>query len=73
MGKSLSSYYFGAIMTENNQDQKTVAIQTIYVKDVSFEAPNSPGVFMEENISPKQRSIYQIPIIKLEKTHMMFL
>ena len=24
-------------MTENNQEQKTVAIQTIYVKDVSFD------------------------------------
>ena len=62
MGKSLSSHYFGAIMTETNQDQKTVAIQTIYVKDVSFEAPNSPGVFMEENIQPETK-------INLSNTH----
>ena len=49
-------------MTETNQDQKTVAIQTIYVKDVSFEAPNSPGVFMEENIVPETK-------INLSNTH----
>ena len=49
-------------MTENNQEQKTVAIQTIYVKDVSFEAPNSPGVFMEENIQPETK-------INLSNTH----
>ena len=49
-------------MTETDQDQKTVAIQTIYVKDVSFEAPNSPGVFMEENIQPETK-------INLSNTH----
>ena len=62
MGKSFSPNYIGAIMTETNQDQKTVAIQTIYAKDVSFEAPNSPGVFMEENIRPETK-------INLSNTH----
>ena len=62
MGKSFSPNYIGAIMTETTQDQKTVAIQTIYVKDVSFEAPNSPGVFMEENIQPETK-------INLSNTH----
>ena len=45
MGESLSTNNIGAIMTESNQVEKTVAIQTIYTKDVSFEAPNSPGGF----------------------------
>ena len=62
MGKSFSPNYIGVIMTETTQDQKTVAIQTIYVKDVSFEAPNSPGVFMEENIQPETK-------INLSNTH----
>ena len=30
---------------ENGNLEKLVALQTIYIKDVSFEAPNSPGVF----------------------------
>ena len=64
MGKSLSPYNFGVIMTETNQDQKTVAIQTIYVKDVSFEAPNSPGVFLEESVQPETKII-------LSNTHYM--
>ena len=62
MGKSFSPNYIGAIMTETTQDQKTVAIQTIYVKDVSFEAPNSPGVFLEEEVSPETK-------INLANTH----
>ena len=49
-------------MTESNQVEKTVAIQTIYIKDVSFEAPNSPGVFMEESIQPETK-------INLANTH----
>ena len=50
-------------MTEStNQVEKTVAIQTIYTKDVSFEAPNSPGIFMEESIQPETK-------INLANTH----
>ena len=34
-------------MTEQQQEQQFI-IQRIYVKDVSFEAPNSPGMFTQE-------------------------
>ena len=32
--------------------EKVVALQTMYIKDISFEAPNSPDVFLETDISP---------------------
>jgi preprotein translocase subunit SecB len=31
-----------------NQDQRQFAIQRIYLKDVSFEAPNAPDIFRKE-------------------------
>ena len=35
--------------TANEQEQQPqFSIQKIYVKDISFETPNSPGAFMEE-------------------------
>jgi preprotein translocase subunit SecB len=47
-----------------NEDstEKVVALQTMYVKDVSFEAPNSPEVFLESDISPETK-------INLSNTH----
>ena len=33
---------------ENQQQQPQFAIQRVYTKDVSFEAPNSPSVFRKE-------------------------
>ena len=33
--------------------EKVVALQTMYIKDISFEAPNSPDVFLETDISPE--------------------
>ncbi|BAZ92688.1 protein-export protein SecB [Thiohalobacter sp. COW1] len=35
-------------MSEANADDKQFAIQKIYVKDLSFETPNSPAVFTEQ-------------------------
>jgi len=38
-------------MSENeatNQDAREFALQRIYIKDVSFETPNSPTIFTEE-------------------------
>jgi len=38
-------------MSENqapNQDTREFALQRIYIKDVSFETPNSPTIFTEE-------------------------
>ena len=35
--------------------EKVVALQTMYIKDISFEAPNSPDVFLETDISPETK------------------
>ena len=35
-------------MTENQAEQREFALQRIYIKDVSFETPNSPAIFTEE-------------------------
>ncbi|MDH5516920.1 MAG: protein-export chaperone SecB [Gammaproteobacteria bacterium] len=37
----------------SEQAQKNFAIQKLYLKDVSFEAPLSPAVFSEENWAPE--------------------
>jgi len=42
--------------------ERVVALQTMYIKDVSFEAPNSPEVFLETDISPETK-------INLSNTH----
>lgn len=34
--------------TAENQAEQQFAIQKIYIKDISFESPNSPAVFTEE-------------------------
>ena len=42
--------------TENNEkNEKNVSLQTIYIKDLSFEAPNSPDIFLEEEITPETK------------------
>ena len=35
-------------MTEEKPDQKQILIQKIYMKDASFESPNTPQVYSEE-------------------------
>ena len=35
--------------TQENAEGQQLAIRSIYIKDASFEAPNSPAVFMSEN------------------------
>ncbi len=46
----------------NKTEEKLVSLQTMYIKDVSFEAPNSPGVFLEEEVKPETK-------INLANTH----
>lgn len=43
------------IMAENEQQapEKQLAIQKVYVKDFSFESPNTPQVFARSDWSPK--------------------
>ena len=35
-------------MTEQATSERQLVIQRIYTKDISFESPNSPGVFLQE-------------------------
>ena len=46
----------------DTKEERLVSLQTMYIKDVSFEAPNSPGVFLEEAVSPEAK-------INLANTH----
>lgn len=39
-------------MSEQPQDQRQFLVQRIYIKDISFEAPNTPQIF-QENWSPE--------------------
>lgn len=57
----------GGIMAEDqnkkeSETERVVALQTMYIKDVSFEAPNSPAVFLETDVSPETK-------INLSNTH----
>ena len=36
-----------------NQDQPVLSVQKIYTRDISFENPNAPEVFMNSENSPK--------------------
>lgn len=65
-------------MSEANADDKQFAIQKIYVKDLSFETPNSPAVFTGEwkpevnlNLNTESRGIaenvYEV-VLKLTVT-----
>ena len=46
----------------DTKEERLVSLQTMYIKDVSFEAPNSPGVFLEEEVLPETK-------INLANTH----
>ena len=38
---------------QQNADSKHFDIQRIYIKDVSFETPNSPEIFLQQEWKPK--------------------
>ena len=46
----------------DTKEERLVSLQTMYIKDVSFEGLNSPGVFLEEEVSPETK-------INLANTH----
>ena len=46
----------------DTKEERLVSLQTMYIRDVSFEAPNSPGVFLEEEVLPETK-------INLANTH----
>lgn len=40
-------------MSEANQAQNRFGVQKVYVKDISFEAPNTPAIFTEQKWEPE--------------------
>ena len=40
-------------MSEKNDDTKQIIIQKLYIKDSSFESPNTPEVFKGAEWKPK--------------------
>lgn len=64
--------------TETNQQETNFAIQRVYIKDVSFETPNTPQVFQQEwkpevsielDCQPKEiaESVYEV-VLRLTVT-----
>jgi len=39
-------------MTDTNDKEQVFAIQKIFVKDISFESPNAPNIFLEKDWQP---------------------
>ena len=37
----------------NGGDTRSFLLQQLYIKDMSFEAPNSPGIFQESSVEPE--------------------
>lgn len=42
-----------SVMAEQENTQKQVSLQKLYLKDLSFESPNSPQVFSSKDWNPK--------------------
>jgi hypothetical protein len=53
---------------ENVTTEKNVSLQTIYIKDLSFEAPNSPEVFLEQEITKGETVIAYPKVLHGVKT-----
>lgn len=49
-GKSQSN---GSSGKSNGSDNRAFLLQQLYVKDLSFEAPNTPQIFQESSIEPE--------------------
>ena len=41
-------------MADKNVDEKQIVIQKLYIKDSSFESPNTPEVFRGAEWKPKR-------------------
>ncbi len=40
-------------MTEEQQDKRQFVVQKIYTKDISFESPNAPDIFTDQEWKPE--------------------
>ena len=59
-------------MTEQNQEESsapTFRMQKMYIKDLSFESPNSPKVFLSQHQEPKVDFNLQLHTKKLDEQH----
>lgn len=53
-------------MAEQNNDQPQFGLDKIYVKDSSFESPNTPAIF-RENVKPELKFNINLDYQKIEK------
>jgi len=61
-------------MTEEKAGEQAQAnapvfrMQKMYVKDLSFESPNAPGVFMQQNLNPNVEVDLELKNNKIDET-----
>jgi len=55
--------------SETNQDMPVFRLQKMYVKDLSFENPNAPQVFLARNQEPKVDFNLQLNSKKVDDDH----
>ena len=59
-------------MTDQNDSQQTMPVfrlQKMYIKDLSFENPNAPGIFLMKNQQPKVEFNLQLNNQKIDDDH----
>ncbi|WP_456386974.1 protein-export chaperone SecB [Desulfolithobacter sp.] len=59
-------------MTDQNDAQQTMPVfrlQKMYIKDLSFENPNAPGIFLMKNQQPKVEFNLQLNNQKIDDDH----
>lgn len=59
-------------MTDQNNAQQTMPVfrlQKMYIKDLSFENPNAPGIFLMKNQQPKVEFNLQLNNQKIDDDH----
>lgn len=56
-------------MAESNQAQPEFRMQKMYIKDLSFENPNSPEVFLNQGQEPKVELNLQLNNKKVDEHH----
>lgn len=52
-----------------NQEGPVFRLQKMFIKDLSFESPNAPGIFMESSQSPKVDINLQVKNHKLDEAN----
>ena len=55
--------------SETNQEQPVFRLQKMYIKDLSFESPNSPQTFLARNQEPKVDFNLQVNSKKIDDDH----